>query len=181
MAVCVLNTDVLRSGACGYTLGNVVDIYLANYSDVTATALTDSKQEVATITMKASSKFYHIEPAKNSASWSDNLQVGGSNNKYKRHQLVFTVNKNYDADAVDIVDALALGRYIAVAKLSNGTYIMLGRGAGLEAIESDNVTNQGSGDPSGESGITATLIADLEESALPLAEAAVKTVLGESN
>lgn len=178
MAVCVLNTDVLRSGACGYTLGNVVDIYLANYSDVTATALTSGKQEVASITMKADTQFYHIEPAKNSASWSDNLQVGGSNNKYKRHQLVFTVNKNYDTDAVDIVDALALGRYIAVAKLSNGTYIMLGRGAGLEAIESDNVTNQGSGDPTGESGITATLIADLEESALPLGETAITTVIG---
>lgn len=182
MAVCILNKNLEKSAVCGYSLPQIVDIYLANYSDVTATTVAAPEDgagvEVATITMKEASKWYHIEPNKNSAGWSDNLQVGGSNNKYKAHSVNFAYSSAYSAGLVDTVDALALGRYLAVLKMADGTYIMLGRNVGLEASESDNITNVGSGDAGAEMGLSVTLTANTTESALPLAQAAVETVLG---
>ena len=175
---CTLAADRLKSTNCGYSLNQVVDIYLANYADVTSTTLSEEGNEVSAIVLAASKKFWHIEPSKKSASWSDGLRFTGSNTRYKHHSLTFSVGGKYDKDGVDFLDALSQGRFIAVVKTSDGSYLMLGRTTGVETSEDDNTINQGSGDPTGESGMTFTLSADLEESALPLAETAVQTVLG---
>lgn len=177
MAVCLLNQGLTKDNQCAYSLPQIVEIYLANFADVTATTLNESKQEVETITLAASKKFYKVEPAKNSASWSDNLQVGANGNKFKAQTIGFTYNGLYDADMVDTVDALALGKYIAVARLADGSYVMLGRLTGLEA-DADGVTNTGSGDATAEAGLVVTLTANTTESALPLSADAIKTVTG---
>lgn len=183
MAVCTLNKNLEKSTACGYSLPQIVDIYLANYNDVTGTTVGAPTEgtgvEVKTITMKSDAVWYHVEPNKNSASWSDNLQVGGSQNKYKLHSIGFSYSSAYDAGMVDTVDALALGRYIAVAKMADGSYLMLGRNVGLEASESDNITNSGSGDATAEGGLVVTLTANTVESVLPLSEEAIATVTAE--
>lgn len=184
MAVCTLNKNLEKSTACGYSLPQIVDIYLANYNEVTGTTVGAPEDggagvEVKTITMKSDAKWYHVEPNKNSASWSDNLQVGGSQNKYKLHSIGFSYSSAYNAGMVDTVDALALGRYIAVAKMADGSYLMLGRNVGLEASESDNVTNSGSGDATAEGGLVVNLTANTVESVLPLSETAIDTIIGE--
>ena len=187
---CNLENDLQRSTSCGYSLPQIVEIWLANQSDLASdptvgTPTGGSGLEVQSITMKptgegASAKtarWYKVEPAVNSASWSDNLGVGGNGNKYKIQSVGFSFSSAYSAGMVDTVDALALGKYVAVVKMVDGSYIMLGRVAGLEA-QADGVNNSGTGDPTAEAGLVVTLTGNTVESALPLAEAAIKTVIG---
>lgn len=186
MAICNLQRDRLKSTSCGYSLNQVVDIYLANYSDITTIAVgkpasvtgeTECAVEVTGITMSGSTKFYHIVPEKNSASYTDALGVGDGGSKYRTQTLNFNIGGNYDALSVCDLDALSLGRFVAVAKLTNGSYIMLGRNVPLEATQADLV---GSAEATGFSGIQVVLSADTAEAALPLSEEAIATVTGKA-
>lgn len=191
MAVCQLNQDILLSTACGYSLKQITDLYLANYSDVTATtigkpidetttgvevlAITTTGVEVLTITMKANAKFYHIEPAKDSATYDDALQVGDGGSKYRTSTVTFNISGAYTPNMVDVIDALSLGRYIIVAKLSDGTYVMFGR---LTPMEANATSLQSAAEATGFNGITVTFTNNNTEAPLPLSKAAINTVLG---
>lgn len=190
MAKCLLDKSLERSTSCGYSLPQIVELYLANFGDVTATTVGTptggTGQEVQSITMKTegegasatTAQWYKVEPAVNSASWSDNLGVGGRGNKFKIHTIGFAYSSAYDAGMVDTVDALALGKYIAVAKMIDGSYVMLGRVGGLEA-QADGVNNSGSGDATAEAGLVVSLTGNAVESALPLSATAIETVVGQ--
>lgn len=188
MAVCLLNQDILLSTACGYSLKQITDLYLANYSDVTATTIgkptgeTEATGEaeatgveVLTITMKVDAKFYHIEPAKDSATYDDALQVGDGGSKYRTSTVTFNISGAYTPDMVDVIDALSLGRYIIVAKLSDGTYVMFGR---LTPMEANATSLQSAAEATGFNGITVTFTNNNTEAPLPLSAEAIKTVLG---
>lgn len=178
MAVsCSLNKDLLRSNTCGYSLAEVKDIYLANYTDVTAAQVDydcESGVTVTAITLASGATFYHIEPAKNSVTFTDELVVEDNGNKYRTHTITFNLTGKYDKDMVCAFDALSLGRFFVVVKTADGEYLALGRTAGLEA---ETATNQGGGDTNG---VTVTLSANLAESAVPLAQAAINVVIGQS-
>lgn len=177
MAICKLNTDVLKSNFCGYSLGSISRIYIANYEDVTATAVdTTSGQVVTAITLASGATYYKIDPGKNSASWQDELVVEDSGAKYRTQTVNFNVIGSYTKELVDVVDALSLGKYNVVLEKNDGSYVMLGRNAGLEA---QVVTVGGSDDNSIVNGIQCTLNANTAEAALPLSEAAIATVKGE--
>lgn len=175
MASCTLNKDLLRSNTCAYSLPEVKDIYLANFADVTS-AGTDYNCEsgvtVTGISLANSAKFYHIEPAKNSVSYTDELVVEDNGNKYRTHTLTFTLNGKYDKDMVCPVDALALGRFFVVVATADGEYLALGRTVGMEASEQSVA---GGGDTNG---ITVTLTANITEAAVPLNADAIATVKG---
>ena len=177
MAVCLINKGLTKDNFCGYSLPKIVELYLANFADVTSTTLTESKQEVATITMADTKKWYKVDPATNSASWSDNLAVGANGNKYRIQTIGFSFQSAYDTDMADTVDAFSLGKYIAVARMADGSYIMLGRNTGLEA-QADGANNSGSGDATAEGGLVVSLTANTIEVALPLAKTAIDTVIG---
>lgn len=174
MAVCLLNSGLTKDTQCGYSLPKIVELYLANFAEVTATTVAEN--EVTAITMASSAKWYKVEPAINSAAWSDNLAVGASGNKYRIHTVGFSYSSAYNSGMVDTVDALSLGKYVAVARMADGSYLMFGRNVGLEA-DADGVNNSGSGDASAEAGLVVSLTANTLEAALPLAAAAIETVL----
>lgn len=180
MAVCSLNKDLLRTSSCGYSLPEVKDIYLANYADVTESALGsvgqegDGCEEISGITLASGAKFYHIEPAKDSVEFTDELVVEDNGNKYRTHTLTFNVTGQYDACMHGVLDALSLGRYFAVVVTAEGKWLALGRLTGLEA---ETATLAGGGD---NNGISVTLSANVTESALPLSDAAIKKVKGEA-
>lgn len=181
MAVCLLDQDLLKSNFCGYSLNQVVDIYLANYEDVTSTTIgapsgqSATGVEVKTITMKASKKWFHIEPQKNTAAFDDSLVVGGNGSKYRTQTLSFNFSTEYTPEMVNVLDALSLGRYIVVGKLTNGSYVMLGRNVPLEATVAQLVAEAAA---DGNQGLVFTLSADVAEPALPLSDEAIQTVLG---
>lgn len=173
---CSLNKNLLRSNTCGYSLPEVKDIYIANFTDVTAAPVDyncASGVTVSAITLATGATFYHIEPAKNSVTFTDALVVEDNGNKYRTHTITFNITGKYDKDMVCPIDALALGRFFVVVATADGEYLALGRTTGLEASEQSVA---GGGDSNG---ITVTLTANVTESAVPLSEAAIAVVKGE--
>ena len=181
MAVCKLAQDILKSTFCGYSLKQIVELYLANAEDVTATTVGAPTEgggkgvEVKTITMAASAKWYKIQPAKDTATFTDSLQVGDGGSKYRQSSITWNISGEYTAEMVDVLDALSLGRFVIVAKLSDGSYVMFGR---LTPMEAETASLQSAAEATGFNGITVTFTNSTVESPLPLSEDAVKTVLG---
>ena len=181
MAVCKLAQDLLRSSFCGYSLKQIVELYLANAEDVTATTVGAPTEgggtgvEVKTITMAASAKFYKVEPAKDSATFTDSLQVGDGGSKYRQSSITWNISGEYTPEMVDVIDSLSLGRFVIVAKLSDGNYVMFGR---LTPMEAETASLESAAEATGFNGITVTFTNSTVESPVPLSEDAIKTVLG---
>ena len=181
MAVCKLAQDILKSTFCGYSLKQIVELYIANAEDVTATTVGAPTEgggkgvEVKTITMGASAKWYKIEPAKDTATFTDSLQVGDGGSKYRQSSITWNISGEYTAQMVDILDALSLGRFVIVARLSDGSYVMFGR---LSPMEAETASLESAAEATGFNGITVTFTNSTVESPLPLSDDAVKTVLG---
>jgi len=181
MAVCKLAQDILKSTFCGYSLKQIVELYIANAEDVTATTVgapTEGKGvEVKTITLAASAKFYKIEPAKDTATFTDSLQVGDGGSKYRQSSITWNISGEYTSEMVDILDALSLGRFVIVAKLSDGSYVMFGR---LTPMEAETASLESAAEATGFNGITVTFTNSTVESPLPLSDEAVQTVTGKA-
>lgn len=179
MAVCKLSNDILRSTFCGYSLKQIVELYIANAEDVTATTVGAPEEgggvEVKTITLAASAKFYKIEPAKDTATFTDSLQVGDGGSKYRQSSITWNISGEYTAEMVDVLDALSLGRFIIVARLSDGSYVMFGR---LTPMEAETASLEAAAEATGFNGITVTFTNSTVESPVPLSAEAIKTVLG---
>ena len=175
---CKLDHDMLRTSNCGYSLPEVTDIYLANFEDVhTEYASVESAgtNEITAINFVGDNKkFYHIEPAKGSASFEDALVVEDNGTKYRTHTLTFNVTGQYTKERSWDFDNLSLGKYFAVVKTAEGNYLGLGRITGLEA---ETATLAGGGDSNG---LQVVLSQNVTESAYPLSDAAVDVVLGKN-
>lgn len=172
---CSLNKDLLRKDSCGYSLPTIVDIYVANFSEVTAAPVEydcESGVTVTGITLASGASFYHIEPAKDSTSFTDELVVEDNGNRYRTHTITFNLNGKYDKNMVCPLDALSLGRFFVVVHTADDEYLALGRAVGLEA---NAASLAGGGDTNG---ITITLSGNVTESAVPLSEAAINVVKG---
>ena len=172
MAVCSLDKDLLRSTSCGYSLPQIVTLYVANFADVKTTVPEDG-DEISGITMVTGATFHVVEPAKNSASFTDELVTNDNGARYRTQNITFSVTGQYDKDKHSALDALSLGKYFVVAKTAEGSYIAFGRRTGLEASAASN--SGGSADAN--NGMTITLTADVTESALPLTKEAIDDVL----
>ena len=71
---CSLNKNLLRKDSCSYSLPEVKDIYLANFTDIVSAPVDydcESGVTVSAITLASGASFYHIEPAKNSVTFTD--------------------------------------------------------------------------------------------------------------
>ena len=175
MAVCALDKDLLRSTSCGYSLPQIVTLYVANFADVREVQVTKpNEDEISGITMVESAKFHVIEPAKNSASFTDEYVTNDNGARYRTQTITFSVTGQYDKDKHNALDALSLGKYFVVAKTAEGSYIAFGRRTGLEASAASNA----GGSADNTNGMTITLTADVTESALPLTQEAINTVIG---
>ena len=170
MAVCSLDKDLLRSTSCGYSLPQIVTLYVANFADVKTTVPEDG-DEISGITMVSGATFHVIEPAKNSASFTDELVTNDNGARYRTQNITFSVTGQYDKDKHSALDALSLGKYFVVAKTAEGSYIAFGSLTGLEASAASNAGG------SDTNGMTITLTADVTESALPLTQEAINDVL----
>lgn len=161
---CSLNKDLTKKeGSCGYVLQSVATIYLANAADVTFVTTEGDTYDVTGVTLAESAKWYRIEPAKNTASFNDTLNVTDSGNKYRTHSLSFSVMGTYSPEMQEALDQLSLGSYVALAVFASGDGVLLGTpDAGLEA---STVTNAGSATSTEASGISVEMSRDLTNSA----------------
>jgi hypothetical protein len=103
------------------------------------------------------------------------LQVGDGGSKYRQSSITWNISGEYTADMVDVLDALSLGRFVIVARLSDGNYVMFGR---LTPMEAETASLSSAAEATGFNGVTVTFTNATVESPLPLSEEAVKTVLG---
>ena len=173
MAVCSLDKDLLRTTSCGYSLPQIVTLYVANLADVKNVAVTEKEDEISGITMVSGATFHVIEPAKNSASFTDEYVTNDNGARYRTQTITFSVTGQYDKDKHNALDALSLGKYFVVAKTAEGSYIAFGRLTGLEASAASNA----GGSADNTNGMTITLTADVTESALTLTKEAINDVL----
>lgn len=178
MALCKLNKDLLRSTSCGYSLPEIVDLYLVNYDDLSATTVSagtgtsEGCDVISAITIKTGATAYHIEPQKNSASFEDTLTVEDNGNRYRHASITFNVAGTYDACMHGALDALSLGRYFVVVKTADGNYLGFGR---LSPLESETATLAGGSD---NNGLQIVLSGNIAESPLPLSDEAIATIVG---
>ena len=115
MAVCSLDKDLLRTTSCGYSLPQIVNLYVANFADVKNVAVTEKEDEISGITMVSGATFHVIEPAKNSASFTDEYVTNDNGARYRTQTITFSVTGQYDKDKHNALDALSLGKYFVVA------------------------------------------------------------------
>jgi len=177
MAICALNRNLLRTTSCGYSLPEIVDLYLVNYEDISGTTTASTSgceggEEITAIGFKDGKNVYHIEPTKNSASFEDTLVVEDNGNKYRNASITFNVAGKYDACMHGSLDALSLGRYLVVVKTADGNYLAFGR---ISPLEAETATLAGGSDTNG---LQIVLSGNIAESPLPLADDYVETFLG---
>lgn len=177
MAICALNRNLTRTTSCGYSLPEIVDLYLVNYEDISGTTVTEGSgtsegcDEITAVGLKNGAKVYHVEPAKNSASFEDTLVVEDNGNKYRNASITFNVAGKYDACMHGSLDALSLGRYFVVVKTADGNYLAFGR---ISPLEAETATLAGGSDSNG---LQIVLSGNIAESPLPLNEDYVETFL----
>lgn len=171
---CNLTKNLLKTTSCSYTLNEVKDLYIVDFNSVSGAPLNyncTSGVTVSAITLTDGAKFAHIEVAKNSANYTDELVVEDSGAKYRTHTITFGLSGNYDKNIVCSVDALSLGRFFVVVKTAGGQYLALGRAVGLEASEQSIAGGADS------NAITVTLTANTAESSAPLSDEAIQNLL----
>lgn len=172
---CILNKDLTKENSCGYVLQSVATIYLANAADVTFNTAEGDTYDVTGVTLAEGAKWYRIEPAKNTASFNDVLNVTDSGNKYRTHSLSFSVMGTYSPEMQEALDQLSLGSYVALAVFASGDGVLLGTpNAGLEA---STVTNAGSASATEASGISVEMSRDLTNSAYAFDKAQVNAMV----
>ena len=164
MSLCKLDQNITRESSCGYSLPEIVDIYLTNFEDATGLTITTGETGCESIaSVPTGITWYHIEPAKNSASFTDELVVNDTNgSKYRTHTLTFNTIGSYTACMHLALDQLSLGKFVAIIKTAEGSFLMLGRKTGLEA---STAALNGASD---NNGMQIVLAANTTESAVPV-------------
>ena len=173
MAICKLNMNLTRASQCGYSLPEIVELYLVNYEDLSATSISSSAgcESISAITLTTGAKVAKVEPAKNSASFEDTLVIENNGNKYRNASITFNVSGTYNACMHGALDALSLGRYFVVVKTADGNYLGMGR---ISPLEAETATLAGGSDTNG---LQIVLSGNIAESPLPLSDAAVTALL----
>lgn len=172
MAICKLNQNLTRANQCGYNLPEIVELYLVNYEDLSATSFSSSAgcEEITAITLATGATVAKVEPAKNSASFEDTLVVEDSGARYRNASITFNVTGTYNSCMHGALDALSLGRYFVVVKTADGNYLGFGRVAPLEA---ETATLAGGSESNG---LQIVLSGNIAESPMPLSDDAVNTI-----
>ena len=131
---------------CAANMGGIVEAYLANKADVTAT-ISDGK--VNAITMASSAKFHKYQFKTGTGSMSSNYQINQENGtKFVQTDLLLVFNRMETAKRVEVV-AMAQGELVAIVKDGNGLYWFLGWDEPIVLNAGDGLTGTARGDRNG--------------------------------
>jgi hypothetical protein len=124
---------------CGFLLGGLKSLYIANREDVTS--ITDTTTPVPdgildTITMVATKVFYKFDFEKDTASFTQELQVSGGN-KYVTQTVTFSLAGQGQA-ILEVLNELSLSKLVVIAETRTGVRTVLGYDVALEAIAGTN-------------------------------------------
>lgn len=161
---CELTKNITREH-CAYEVAGVKEVYLINHSIATG-ELVATDGTIATF--PDSLKAYKVDFMKDTASFTDELAEGGNGAKYRTHTLNFVIGgEGYKAINTE-VDALSLGKFVAVVVSRNGKAQMLGRNNGLNATSFNYESGAADADAQG----WTVVMAGTEIEAAPVLEAA---------
>lgn len=129
---------------CATSIGGIVEVYIANYDDVTAVAV--EADQVKTITMAGEKKFKKFQFRRGTGSMSQTLQVDPtSGNNYVQTDVVLQFNKMETTKRIEMA-ALSVGELAAIVKDANGLYWYLGIDEPVMASAADGNTGTARGD-----------------------------------
>lgn len=132
---------------CSPSMGGIVEVLIANFSDVTAVGVTSDM--ITTITMASSAKFKKYEFARNTGSLSSNYTIDQTSGvRFVTSDLVLQFNRMETAKRVEL-SALAQNDLRIIVKTANGNYFMLGKDEPVVATAGDGLTGTARGDRNG--------------------------------
>lgn len=112
---------------CQTNVGGVREVYIANYSDVTAIEVDDSSNMIKTITMADSAKFKKYAFKKNTSSMTSTLNVDPANGvNFVQTDLSLVFAKQETVKRMEI-SKLSLGELRVIVLDANGKYWFLGQ------------------------------------------------------
>ena len=112
---------------CQTNVGGVREVYIANYSDVTAIEVDDSSNMIKTITMAETAKFKKYAFKKNTSSMTSTLNVDPANGvNFVQTDLALVFAKQETVKRMEIAK-LSLGELRVIVLDANGKYWFLGQ------------------------------------------------------
>ena len=112
---------------CQTNVGGVREVYIANYSDVTAIEVDDSSNMIKTITMADTAKFKKYAFKKNTSSMTSTLNVDPANGiNFVQTDLSLVFAKQETVKRMEIAK-LSLGELRVIVLDANGKYWFLGK------------------------------------------------------
>ena len=112
---------------CQTNVGGVREVYIANYSDVTAIEVDDSSNMIKTITMAETAKFKKYAFKKNTSSMTSTLNVDPANGvNFVQTDLSLVFAKQETVKRMEIAK-LSLGELRVIVLDANGKYWFLGQ------------------------------------------------------
>lgn len=132
---------------CAANMGGIVEVRLANKSDISAITTDDDK--IKTITMASSAKFHKYQFKPGTSSMSSNYQVNQENGtKFVQTDLLMVFNRMETSKRVEVV-AMAQGELVAIVTDANGLYWFLGFDEALVLSAGDGLTGTARADRNG--------------------------------
>ena len=129
---------------CAANMGGIVEVMIANFSDVTGVTITDGV--VSAVTMAADAKFKKYSFAKNTGSLTSTYNIDAASGvKYVTSDLLLQFNRMETSKRVEIT-ALSLGDLAVIVKDANGKYWYLGKDEPVNASAGDGQTGTARGD-----------------------------------
>lgn len=112
---------------CQTNVGGVREVYIANYSDVTAIEVDDTSNMIKTITMAETAKFKKYAFKKNTSSMTSTLNVDPANGvNFVQTDLSLVFAKQETVKRMEIAK-LSLGELRVIVLDANGKYWFLGQ------------------------------------------------------
>jgi hypothetical protein len=132
---------------CQPNIGGIVEVYLANASDVSGVTITENK--VTAITMAASAKFKKYTFNRNTGSMTSTYTIDPANGtRFVTTDLVLQFSRMETTKRVEIV-ALAAADVVAIVKDANGVFHYLGYDEPLTASAGTGETGTARADRNG--------------------------------
>ena len=123
---------------CDANMGGIVEVFIANFDDVTAKTLTDGK--ISAISMASSTYFHSYAFPKNTGNLTSTYNLDpAAGVRYVTSQLLLQFNRMETTKRVEMT-ALAIGDLAVIVKDANGKYWYLGYDEPVNASAGDGQT-----------------------------------------
>lgn len=129
---------------CASSMGGIVEVYIANFDDVTSKTLTDG--EITAIAMATSAKFKRYTFRRGTGSMTSTLNVDPANGvNYVSTDLVLQFTRMETVKRIEMA-ALSVNETAVIVKDANGKYWYLGYDEPVTASAGDGQTGTARGD-----------------------------------